>query len=156
MQPGALQKPVLIWWAPSSHPPLLNRLACPCAWAATDSPFPPRSWRLRQGSHLLPSPRRHCKTHLLSSTPFVGHRRGALQQIWHNLQICAPGLWGPAPKPLPDPFSDHTLTQAQHAYVRHRSQKTTKSSGTTINPLNSACKRWPGCKVWPAGRHRLG
>jgi hypothetical protein len=41
--------------------------------------------------------------------PFDGPHRGALQQMWHDVQICAPGLWGPDLKPLPDPLSDHTL-----------------------------------------------
>jgi hypothetical protein len=56
--------------------------------------------------------------------PFDGPHRGALQQMWHDVQICAPGLWGPDLKPLPDPLSDHTLTQAQHTYARHRAQST--------------------------------
>jgi hypothetical protein len=31
-----------------------------------------------------------------------------------------------------------------------------KSSRTSTNPLNSACRLWPGCVAWPAGRHRPG
>jgi hypothetical protein len=56
--------------------------------------------------------------------PFGGPHRGALQQMWHDVQNCAPGLWGPDLEPLPDPLSDHTLTQAQHTYARHRAQST--------------------------------
>jgi hypothetical protein len=56
--------------------------------------------------------------------PFDGPHRGALQQMWHDVQTCAPGLWGPDLEPLPDPLSDHTLTQAQHTYARHRAQST--------------------------------
>jgi hypothetical protein len=44
--------------------------------------------------------------------PFDGPHRGALQQMCHDVQICAPGLWGVDLEPLPDPLSDHTLTQA--------------------------------------------
>jgi hypothetical protein len=56
--------------------------------------------------------------------PSGGPRRGALQPMWHDVQICAPGLWGPELQPLPDPLSDHTLTQAQYTYARHRAQST--------------------------------
>jgi hypothetical protein len=56
--------------------------------------------------------------------PFDGPHRDALQQMWHDVQICAPGLWGPDLESLPDPLSDHTLTQAQHTYARHRAQST--------------------------------
>lgn len=31
-----------------------------------------------------------------------------------------------------------------------------QSSGTSTNPLTSACRRWQGCVAWPAGRHRPG
>jgi hypothetical protein len=41
----------------------LNRSACPCALVAADSLFPPRPWPPQHDSHLLLSPRRHCKTH---------------------------------------------------------------------------------------------
>jgi hypothetical protein len=58
--------------------------------------------------------------------PSDGPHRVALQQMWHNVQICAPGLWGPELEPLPDPLSDHTLTQAQYTYARHRAQSTYK------------------------------
>jgi hypothetical protein len=44
--------------------------------------------------------------------------------MWHDVQTCAPGLWRPDLEPLPDPLSDHTLTQAQHTYARHRAQST--------------------------------
>jgi hypothetical protein len=66
-------------------------------------------------------------------------------------------MLSPAPKPLPDMLSDHILTQAQDTFAQHRAQKTCgQILGDIDQPLNSACRRWPGCIARPACRHQLG
>jgi hypothetical protein len=81
---------------PLFSPPAAEQIGLPLRLGGCGLPVPTSTLAAADSSYLLLSPRQHC----------------------------APGWWGPDLEPLPDPLSNHTLTQAHHTYVRHRAQST--------------------------------